>query len=208
MTVEIEAKLMLPVRLAPRLRQFAPLRDLPFRRQWMQNLYLDTPDLALWKERIGVRRRQITTDAGKQWLLTVKNQGVTENGVSRRSEWEFPMPPAQLDFSGVEDTALRAWLSELAPQLQPVFCVSFVRQCWELSEDRLEENRVELALDFGYIRAGGAREALCEVELELLQGDDVVIAWWRDLLCFDLPELRPQPMSKAGRGYALLIHDF
>lgn len=212
MALEIELKLTLPVRAIPQLRQYAPLREIPSRRQWVGNSYLDTPDRALWKERIGVRRRQIKrgADTNEPWLLTVKSQGIVTDGISRRSEWEFPMPPDRLDFSGVEDATMREWLTRLAPQLRPVFCVNFVRQSWHLSgrEVGVDESQAELALDFGYIRAGvekTGREAFCEVELELLEGDEALLARWGERLCLELPELRHQAMSKAGRGYALLL---
>jgi inorganic triphosphatase YgiF len=208
MAVEIELKLTLPVRSAPRLRQFAPLSRLPSERRWMENLYLDTPGRTLWKEKMAVRRR-IKTAAGMTWLLTVKTQGVTSDGVSRRDEWEFPMQPDRLDFSGVDDMALSGRLAGLSSELKPVFRVNFARQSWNLpgGEIGLDGSHVELALDFGHIRteSGEARrEAFCEIELELLRGDEAALAIWGKRLRHMLPELRPQAVSKAERGYRLL----
>jgi inorganic triphosphatase YgiF len=210
MAFEIELKLTLPVRSAPRLRQFVSLLGLPSRRQWMVNVYLDTQDLLLLQEKVAVRQRQIATAAEKICLLTVKTEGVTLNGVSRRAEWEFPMQPDLLNFSGVDDIVLRNRLASFSPELKPVFRVDFVRQIWNLpgNEIRMDGSNVELALDFGYIRAESGkhkRKAFCEVELELMEGDEAALARWGEWLCMALPELHRQTISKAGRGYALLI---
>ena len=177
----------------------------------MVNVYLDTPDLALLKEKIAVRQRQIITAANKISLLTVKTQGVTVNGVSRRDEWEFPMRAERLDFSGVDDVALRDMLARFSPDLQPVFRVDFARQSWNLPGSEIARNgsNVELALDFGYIRsefAKARRKAFCEVELELLEGDEAALAIWGERFRLALPELRLQTISKAARGYAILIY--
>ena len=62
--------------------------------------------------------------------------------------------------------------------------------------------RIELALDQGRIEAGGREAAFCEVELELKEGRpealfELALAVQQDL------DLRPEPRSKAERGYRL-----
>ncbi|MCL2076632.1 MAG: CYTH domain-containing protein [Betaproteobacteria bacterium] len=209
MALEIESKMALPVRSAPRLRQLMSALGVSSERQWVVNLYLDTPDMALRKEKAAIRQRQINTATGTMRLLTVKTEGVTINGASWRDEWEFPMQADRLDFSGVDDIALRERLSRLSPELRPVFSVDFVRQSWNLpgGEVALDGSNVELALDFGYIRAESRkRKSFCEIELELLQGDEAALALWGERLRLVLPELRPQAISKAKRGYVLLMN--
>jgi len=210
MAVEIELKLSLPLRSAPRLRRFVSSLGLSSRRQWLVNIYLDTPDLILMQEKMALRRRQIARAGEKIWLLTVKTEGVTVDGLSRRAEWEFPMPPELLDFSGVNDLVLSDRLTQLSPELKPVFRVDFVRQSWNLpgSAIGLDKSNVELALDIGYISAekNVRRKAFCELELELMEGDEKALAIWGERICQELPELQRQAMSKAARGYALLFH--
>lgn len=50
--------------------------------QRLLNTYFDTSELALQQRRMAVRERL----AGKQWLLTVKTAGQSQNGLSRRQE--------------------------------------------------------------------------------------------------------------------------
>ncbi|MDD3483048.1 inorganic triphosphatase [Azovibrio restrictus] len=196
MAQEIELKLALPVRLAPRLRQLQPLQSLATQKRCIRNIYLDTPEQSLRQQKIALRRRQI----GSQWLLTIKTASSSRQGLSRRLEWEYPQPPDQLDFSPVEDGAIRQQLEQLAPGLKLAFRTDFVRQTWEL---RQGNSSVELALDLGYIRSSHARTSIHEIELELLKGEEDALAELSAKLQRQLP-LVPLDLSKAARGYALL----
>jgi inorganic triphosphatase YgiF len=198
MAQEIEIKLALPVRLAPRLRQLPQLAGATSQRRCLRNLYLDTPEQDLRRQRMALRRRQIDD----RWLLTLKTEGETRAaGFSRRQEWEYPMPPDALDFAAVDDRDLRQQLQTLAPRLQPAFRTDFIRQCWHL---RYGASHIELALDLGRIYAQKHRQAIREVELELLDGREVDLRALADALKNSLPELNPCAPSKAARGYALL----
>ena len=70
--------------------------------QHLLNTYFDTPNLALQQRRMAVRERL----AGDQWLLTVKTAGQSQNGLSRRQEWEAPTTPGTLDFESVIELTL------------------------------------------------------------------------------------------------------
>jgi adenylate cyclase len=197
MPQEIEIKLAIPVRAAPRLRQLPLLADSTAQKQCLRNFYLDTPEQTLRQQRVAVRRRQ----KDKRWLLTIKTEGETRAELSRRQEWEYPMPPDVLDFAAVDAPDLRRQLQTLAPRLQPVFRTDFVRQSWRLPYGA---SRVELALDFGHIIARQRREAIRELELELLDGMETDLIALAAALTVALPELTPRAPSKAARGYALL----
>ncbi|MDR2365450.1 MAG: CYTH domain-containing protein [Zoogloeaceae bacterium] len=196
MPYELEIKLALPVRLAPRLRRLPLLVGARERKRCLRNLYLDTPEQDLRRRGMALRRRAVEDSV----YLTLKTEGECVNGLSRRQEWEYPCPPDTLDFSRIDDLRTRRLLQRLAPRLSPLFRMDFIRQSWDLPQG---DSRVELALDLGYIRAGGRRAPIREVELELLAGREADILSLAKTLAEALP-LYPFSPSKAARGYALL----
>lgn len=198
MAEEIELKLTLNIRTVPLLKQHPRLASLPFQKRCLRNIYLDTPEQALKSRRIAVRRRQI----GTQWLLTIKTDAPESStaGLSRRMEWEFPMPPDQLDFSSVDIAPIRELLISQADSLQQSFSTDFVRTSWEIQQG---DSTIELALDLGYIRTAHHRAPICELELELLTGSEAALTSLAQELQQPL-SLTPFSLSKAARGYALL----
>ncbi len=199
--VELELKLALPSRQADRLRRHAALRPISPHRAVVAELdaiYFDTPDLALQAQGIAVRLRE----AGGHWVQTVKAGGEASGALHRRLEWESPSEGAGLDFSGIDDLALRRRLTApaLAPLLQPVFRTRFRR--WARLLVLPDGTRIELALDQGRIEAGGREAPICEVEFELKEGRaealfELALALQQDL------DLQAEPRSKAERGYRL-----
>mgnify|MGYP006160989099 CR=1 FL=1 len=122
--METELKLSLSSPDLPRLLAH-PLLAGAGSTQRLLNTYFDTPDLALQQRRMAVRERL----AGDRWLLTVKTAGQSQNGLSRRPEWEGPTTPGALAFDTlVTDTALAADLMKLRPHficillIQLLFC--------------------------------------------------------------------------------------
>jgi triphosphatase len=89
--METELKLSLNEADLPRLLAH-PLLASTGSTQRLLNTYFDTPELALQQRRMAVRERL----AGEQWLLTVKTSGQSQNGLSRRQEWEGPTTPGAL----------------------------------------------------------------------------------------------------------------
>lgn len=62
------------------------------------------------------------------------------------------------------------------------------------------KSRIEIALDLGEVKAGEFQEPICELELELLEGDaSDVLKLARKLV--SQPGLRQGSLSKAARGY-------
>jgi inorganic triphosphatase YgiF len=204
MAKEIELKLRLPPSQARRLLAHPVLSGCPPQKFRLFNTYYDTPELDLRKRGIALRLRR---KGWSVWLMTVKGGDSGAGGLAQRSEWEAATQPGVFDFSIVSDAGLREFLEAHHTRLQPVFSTDFTRTAWTLNGDG---SVVELALDRGKISAlpvaGGAvpaGQALCEVELELLEGEspdvlfDLAIALAADL------QLHPEIVSKAERGYAL-----
>jgi triphosphatase len=199
--METELKLSLQAQDLPRLLAH-PLLSASGSRQRLLNTYFDTPGLALQQARMAVRERL----AGAQWLLTVKTAGQSQNGLSRRQEWEGPTTPGALQFDTlVDDAALAQNLMTLRPNLQALFCTDFERQRWVIDHAGA---KIEVALDQGRIHVPGTdlSEPLLELELELLSGPEEALMALADVLR-QTPQgtvmLVPNDASKAQRGMAL-----
>ncbi|MEY2677462.1 MAG: hypothetical protein RLZ00_154 [Pseudomonadota bacterium] len=199
--METELKLSLRPQDVPALLAH-PLLAEPAKVQRLLNTYFDTPALDLKQRRMAVRERL----AGEQWLLTVKTAGKSENGLSRRQEWEAPTTPGALDFAAlVDDAELASSLMALRANLKPLFRTDFERHSWVLMHDNA---CIEVALDLGQITVPDTAlsEGLLELELELLNGAEAALHALADALrqtAQGAIALTPSDTSKAQRGMAL-----
>jgi inorganic triphosphatase YgiF len=198
--METELKLSLNAANLPLLLAH-PLLTTGEHKERLLNTYFDTPDLALQQHRMAVRERL----AGEQWLLTVKTAGQSQNGLSRRQEWEGPTTPNALQFDTlVDDAALAQDLMALRPYLRALFCTDFERQRWVIDHAGAQ---IEVALDQGRIHVPGTdlNEPLLELELELLSGPESSLMVLADVLrqTPQGPVMLPSDASKAQRGMAL-----
>lgn len=197
---EIEIKLALMPTDQRRFMRHPLLRSATARtNQILDNIYFDTPDLALKKYGVALRiRRQ-----GRLRLQTVKLGGKAVAGLSIRPEWEVPYR-GRFDFSAVDNLKVRRWLeqAEILNRIVPLFQTRFRRITWHLALESGGE--VLVALDRGDIFAGGQQEKLSEVELELSGSKDVAaLKNISEQLMLRVP-LAPSGVSKAQRAYALL----
>ena len=187
----------------------AALRDHPLLKKrnksgWEQrelfNQYFDTPerDLAAAKVALRVRRD------GEQFIQTLKTRGQSVAGLSERNEWDWNLAKAKLDLKKLDDSCWPAALAELdKKQLVPIFTTDFVREKAEIAWGRGKAKVViEAALDLGKVIAGEGEEEICELELELRQGEPDALLELAAELAADLA-LMPCDISKAERGYRL-----
>ena len=199
--METELKLSLCQQDVPTLLAH-PLLATPAKVQRLLNTYFDTPALDLKQRRMAVRERL----AEELLLLTVKTAGKSENGLSRRQEWEALTTPGALDFAAlVDDAELAASLMALRAELQPLFRTDFERHSWVLTHDGAS---IEVALDLGHITVPGTdlREVILELELELMDGPEAALHALADALRqtpSGVVQLTPSDTSKAQRGMAL-----
>lgn len=148
-------------------------------RQRLQAHYFDTPDRLLARHRIALRLRQ----EGDRWVQTLKAQGAV---VAHRLEHNAEL--ADADTAGAElpaldlrrhdgspaGEALRQVLAAagdadaLAATLGRVYGTDLWRRSLQLS---VAGGHVEAALDEGRILAGDQRLPVCELELELVDGE-------------------------------------
>ena len=198
MAQEIELKLALPEDAQRHFLRHPLLRQAVSKETYrLVNLYYDTPELELRQRSMALRLRA----QGKLWLQTIKCAGSGAGGLSARHEWENPYV-GHFDFSVIDDEKVRDWLDrpKIKTHIAPVFETNFNRVAWIL-EPKVG-TRVMMVLDRGWIAAGGRREAISEIEIELLQGDATQLFSLARILAESVP-VAPAPLSKADRGYRL-----
>lgn len=171
-------------------------------RRELFNQYFDTPARDLAQARVALRLRR----DGEQFIQTLKTRGQSVAGLSERNEWDWYLDKAKLDPKKLSDDCWPASLAELdKKQLKPIFTTDFARDRAEIAWGRGKAKVViEAALDLGKVIAGKQEEEICELELELRQGEPEALLELAAELAADLP-LMPCDISKAERGYRL--HD-
>ena len=206
---ELEIKLRLPrSAIAQLLRHpaLAPCKSGRARRRKLVSTYFDTANLRLAKAGVAVRMRR----DGRHWIQTAKGPADADSGggLAARPEFEWllgasnRMPP--LDTTRLATTPWRRMLLKAARRgLDPVFVTEFTRT--EIPLALPDRTTALLAVDLGVIRAVGAakRVDLCEVELELAEGNVGQLFHLAMELANDLP-LSLEPASKAARGVRLV----
>ncbi|TWH71322.1 inorganic triphosphatase YgiF [Azomonas agilis] len=203
MQKETEIKLRVSRDTLEALRQH-PILTQRLQQDWLThplyNQYYDTPNLDLAKAQVALRLRR----DGEQFIQTLKSRGQSVAGLSERNEWDWYLQQPTLDPKLLTDDCWPASLAELDRQsLQPIFTTDFVRTKADLSWSVAEtEIRVEAALDLGQVISGERHEEICELELELRQGESLALLDLALELAQQLPVM-PCDISKAERGYRL-----
>lgn len=156
----------------------------------MTAIYYDTADRWLARHGFGLRVRR----TGDRRIQTLKSALGDDGG---RDEWEWPVSTDDPEPTLLADTpaALPAGAALVAQ-----FTVSVSRRVRVVE---LVDACIEIALDDGEIEAGGRRETILELELELLSGASQALDRLADQLRAAVP-LTPSTVTKAERGYRLL----
>lgn len=162
-------------------------------------LYYDTVDQDLHKAGIMYRVRS----EGAKQVATIKKGGDPKSNFQRRQEWNVEVSSLEPDISLFKDTKICRELEAISGKgiLHPVFSCVFERRFIVLTLER--ETQVELAVDNGHIFAGNLTEPVCELELELKQGDPEVMLLMAERIAKKYG-LTPEPRSKYTRGLALV----
>lgn len=204
MVKETEIKLWINPADVARLRAH-PLFEARRCQEWQSrpllNCYYDTPDFSLAKAKVALRIRR----DGEQIIQTLKTKGSSVAGLSERNEWDWYLQSDALALEHLTDACWPASLSACDKhQLQGIFHTDFTRQSVELEWTHNEVlTRVEVALDQGLVRTDSAEDVLCELELELREGEPSALLQLA-LELADSIALMPSDISKAERGYRLL----
>lgn len=197
---EVELKLRIRAADVPRLRHHPAVRQAltgkPVTRR-LTSIYYDTHALALLDTDLSLRVRRMSGS----WFQAVKGAGHSLAGLHQRMEWEDIIAHGEPDFSKIIDPALTQVFDDpdLRAALRPIFTTDVRRTEWQLAP--AEGSHIEMALDLGDLIVEIEREPICEVELELKDGEPVRLFEFALALLDDIP-LWIENVSKAQRGYA------
>lgn len=203
--VEIELKLVVDAKSLKKLLASDLIKnavDMESRKTvHLESSYYDTDDYALKQHGIAYRVR----DKGDgTFEATVKTSQRSSSGLSERLELNLPLTENRPVTAGFKDLGLSFELSELAPNgLQKLFTTKINRDIYVV---KFKNAVVEMAVDKGSIVAGKQKDAIDELELELLEGEQGELLE----LAAQIAELIPvfiEKRSKFARGLALLGFD-
>ena len=162
------------------------------------NTYFDTADMRLNQARVALRIRE----KNGQYFQTLKTKGESVNGLTRHGEWEWSLASATLDHEGLKDIWPEALQDVSSETVIPLFSTDFNRTLWNI-EWHQPYAKIEAALDLGAVKAGNSETPICELELELIEGDEAALSLIANEFIQTL-NLSPSDKSKAERGFELL----
>ena len=161
----------------------------------MATIYYDTADRALSAKKWTLRLRQENFDL----IATVKTP-VGEDHT--RGEWSCKAQSIEEAIPELVKLGAPEELTALtANGVQPLCLARFSRRAAEV---KFADGTVcELAGDVGAVCAGQKESPICEIEVELKQGDAETAKAFADELC-ERFELKEEPLSKFQRAAALV----
>jgi triphosphatase len=200
---DVELRLELPARSLTQVRRslLGPKAGAgPKTPAKLVSVYFDTKKLKLRKKGLSLRVGSI----GQRHVQTIRQDGFEDTGLSIRREWERDVNEARPDLEAARQTALEPLLGKkLRRSLTPVFSTRVERTVYPIRSNTAE---IDLIVDKGEVEAGRRSSPLCEVELELRQGDEAELFKLARRLAQDVP-VQLAVASKAERGYRLAAGD-
>jgi triphosphatase len=195
---EIELKLDLPASQLAGLERLSLLKDAaPDKEKTLLSVYYDTDKQKLRKNGLSLRVRRTKG----HHVQTIKKRRGRSAGLFERNEWESDLVGRQPDFDAAHGTALGPLLNgKLRRDLKPVFETRVRRKVYPIRRDG---SAIELSVDKGKVEAAGQSSPLCEIELELKDGEPAGLFEVAHELGQALP-VRLASKSKAERGYELI----
>tara|TARA_R110001583_G_scaffold6499_2_gene32844 strand:+ start:30558 stop:32069 length:1512 start_codon:yes stop_codon:yes gene_type:complete len=199
METEIEIKFFFNAHFADELLdKISQYTVISHKNQMLYNVYFETPLRALRAMDMGLRVRRIDD----QCTQTIKTSGRVIGGLHQRPEYNEPIEGLHPELSRFNSKIwpINCNLSQLQEQISPLFSTDFRRLHWLL--EMQDGTLIEVAYDNGKIIASQGESDICEIELELVKGDEsklFVLA--QDIA--SLPQVRLGNVSKAQRGYML-----
>ena len=200
METEIEIKFLFSSQFQSELYdKINAQRFISSKKQLLHNVYFDTANRLLREMDMGLRVRSCD---GRS-VQTIKTAGRVIGGLHQRPEYNEPIQGLRPEISRFNS---KIWpqdcdLKKLEADLIPIFSTDFERQTWlvEMSDDTL----IEVAYDSGFIETNQGKLDICEIELELIKGDEEQLFIFGNEIA-TLPSVRLGNVSKAQRGYMLI----
>jgi inorganic triphosphatase YgiF len=188
MGIEFEVKFQATQEKQTALAQLFPG---PWEEISMQTTYYDTPDRILGSRKMTLRHRLENGDA----VCTVKTPA--QGGA--RGEWDCRCDDINEALPELCKLGGPEILLHLSNRLEEVCAARFTRRATMIVTD---EFTAEMALDSGVLLGGGREASLCEVELELKDGDKDAMVLYAQVLANRF-SLIHQPKSKYRRALDL-----
>lgn len=162
----------------------------------MATIYYDTADRALSARKWTLRLRQENFDL----IATVKTPAGEDH---TRGEWSCPAQSIEEAVPMLIECGAPKELAELtANGVQPLCLARFSRRAAQV---KFADGTIcELAGDVGAVCAGQKESPICEIEVELKEGDSETAKAFADELC-ERFSLKEEPLSKFQRAAALVI---
>lgn len=199
MALELELKYLITPQAALHLAEVLPAcgQVIAAQQQDLFNAYYDTPQLWFRQHDMGLRTRR----RHSQFEQTIKLAGKQHGALQIRPEYNLPCLSArpELNAFAADLWPENADVAMLQSNLIELFRTDFSRHSWQLQTNHA---RLEVVYDQGWIEAGEHRQAISEIELELLDGDANSVFAVAEQLLAVLP-LQAGWLSKAARGYQL-----
>lgn len=163
----------------------------------LMNAYFDTDTASLMQGGMALRIRAVNG----QFIQTVKTRGSNRVGMHARGEWEWFLPTDRLDLSLLSEVPLPESLQDMAwsRELVEVYRTDFERQVWNIVT---EDSKMEVVCDQGWVTSPYGKDAICELELELKEGQETALYQFALQLAEQVP-VQVSLVSKAQKGVRL-----
>lgn len=173
----------------------------------LTNRYFDTNDLNLRCHDMGLRvRSNIDNLKHERIEQTIKTAGRVIGGLHQRPEFNVTIDNHTPDLSLFPNEIWHEQqnISDIQSNLLTIFSTNFTRLIWLITLEHEDKTNsvIELVFDQGLIIANNRQEQICEIELELIDGNISDLLTLAKTVCYCL-KVRPGLKTKAARGYAL-----
>jgi inorganic triphosphatase YgiF len=139
-------------------------------------------------------------------VLSIKEENNGNAALFARGGWEHDARAKQPDLNAARDTALAPLLNKkLRRALKPVFETHVRRKVFQI---RSGQSEIELSIDKGKVEAGRKSSPLCEVELELKQGQAADLFKLAKMLAHELIELTRTYWSEVRWRHACTVRSY
>lgn len=200
MSLELELKFLLPPSQSDRLHSLLATQGsyTETTKHTLLNAYFDTADKWFRQQDMGLRTRL----KNGHYEQTIKLSGQQHGALQIRPEYNVSCNSVlpQLNLFPVEIWPQGTDIVSLQQKLTEIFRTDFVRQSWLLTLP--DGTKADVVYDNGHVVANGQRQAISEIEIELISGNVSALFTLATALVKQLP-LRSGWLSKAARGYTL-----
>jgi inorganic triphosphatase YgiF len=194
---EVEIKLELPLQALRQIERSSRLRQPATKSETMHltSVYFETRGCKLWRNGVSLRVRF----DGQTYTQTIKTSN--GRGTFDRKEWEQKISGPGPDINLARGTALKPFISKkLKQKPRPVFETKVKRKLFPL---QAAGSVIDFTIDTGKVDTGKKSASICELEIELKDGDQAALFALANDLSKSAP-VRLAVRSKAERGYDLI----